>query len=471
MRISLRWQIFLWYALAIPFIIFGMAYTSQKISVEGLRTAIDQRLQDRSGLVANTIFLNPRAKGGYERLIQRLTEQDLPYVPAVLRIADPTRKVLASFGEVPEPLLVVMDYELTLPEIDEGRFETIPMRGRDAIRLYTLPVRDPSTRETIALIQTGDSLAPLAASQEQLWRYTLIVGVGGSALALAVGLMILRRGFRPLDKILSRMREIGGRNLSIRIPDESRPRELQQLADTLNDVLQQLDTVFRTREAFFASVSHDLRTPLTVVQGQVEVLLNSPSVGQDTKRSLEITAKEIRRLTRMTNNLLLSAQLETSSVFTAGDVDLRELLVEVAREIRSLAHDVILTVSTPDIIVVPGDYDMIKQMVLNVVDNAVKFTPRGGTVALTLSGDDRYAIITVSDNGPGISPENLARIGSPFFRAGAGSKSKRGGTGLGLFAAKRVIGIHGGEMDVNSHEGVGTTVTIRLPLKAGLKDN
>lgn len=467
MRIGLRRQIFLWYALAIPVIIFGMAYTSQKISVEGLRTAIDQRLQDRSGLVANTIILNPRMKGGgYERLVQRLTEQDLPYVPAVLRIADPARNVLASFGEVPEPLLGVMEYQLTLPEIDEGRFETIPMRGRDAIRLYTLPVREPSTRETIALIQTGDSLAPLAVAQEQLWKYALIVGLGGSALALAVGLLILRRGFRPLDTILGHVREIGGKDLTVRIPEESRPQELQQLADTLNDMLQQLEMVFKTREAFFASVSHDLRTPLTVVQGQVEVLLDAPSVGQDTKRSLEITAKEIRRLTRMTNNLLLSAQLESASAIAAGDVDLRELLGEVAREIRSLAENVILTVSTPDIIVVPGDYDMIKQMVLNIVDNAIKFTPSGGTVALALSGGERYATITVSDTGRGISPENLARIGSPFFRGGAGSKSHRGGTGLGLYAAKRVISIHGGEMDIHSQEDIGTTVTVRLPFKA-----
>lgn len=130
MQLSLRMRIFLWYALVISVIILGLSFTTQKVSIEGLRTAIDQRLQERSGVVANAIVLNPRMRArGYENLVQRITEQQLPYVPAVLRISDPRRNILASFGDVPETLLAVMDYQLSLSEIDEGQFETIQIMG------------------------------------------------------------------------------------------------------------------------------------------------------------------------------------------------------------------------------------------------------------------------------------------------------------------------------------------------------
>lgn len=310
----------------------------------------------------------------------------------------------------------------------------------------------------------------MTAAQEELWRYALVVGIGGSALALLVGLFILRQGLQPLDRILSRVREIRGRNLTIRIPEERRPQELQQLADTLNEMFQQLDTAFKTREAFIASISHDLRTPLTVLQGQIDVLLMNPAMGEDAKQRLSTMGKEIQRLTRMTNNLLLNAQLESKPVLIAGDVDLRELVEEVAREVQPLAQDIVITVSTPDIIVVSGDFDMIKQMVLNVVDNAIKFTPKGGKVALALTDDERFATIKVADTGPGISPENLAQIGRPFIKTGAANKSSRGGTGLGLAIVKQVVKIHNGQMDVDSQKGVGTTITLRLPLKTDSPD-
>ncbi len=467
MRLSLKTQIFLWYALVMPVIILGLSFTTQTVSIDGLRASMDYRLQDRAAVVANAILLSPRMRArGYENLVQRVTEQQFRYVPAVLRISEPGGNILVSFGEIPEPLVGALSEQLSHPQLGQGRFETIQMRGRDAIRLYTMPVYDPATREVIAFVQTGDSLASIAAAQEQLWQYALLVGVGGSAVALLFGLLILHHGFSPLDRILGRIREIRGKNLNIRIPDERRPQELQHLADTLNDVFQQLDTAFRTREAFVAGVSHDLRTPLTVLQGQVDVLLMDPATSTEARDRLATMGKEIRRLTRMTNNLLLNAQLESHPVFTAGNVDLKELVEEAAREMQTVAQGVQLTVNARDIVVVPGDYDMIKQMVLNVLDNAVKYSPQGSKVGLVLSSDDASGVITISDTGPGIPPQALARIGTPFYRVDAGRQPHRGGAGMGLAIARQVARIHNGEVRFSSQEGLGTTVTLVLPLGA-----
>lgn len=465
MRISLRWQIFLWYAMVVPLIMVGLAFVAHQVMIEGLRAAIDNRLQERTAVVASTIILNPEVSGkAYENLVDWLTEQQFPYIPAVLRVSDPQRNILASFGDIPGSLIPVMDFQLFLPELDEGRFETIRKRGYEALRLYTVPVRDPTTNEIIVLVQTGDSLAPITEAQGELWKYTLAVGFGGSTVALAVGFFIFRRGFRPLDRILTKVREVGGKDLAIRIPEEPRPQELQQLADTLNSMMQRLHTAFTTREMFFASVSHDLKTPLTVLQGQIDVLLMQPSLDQEARQKLSAMSKEVRRLTRMTNNLLLNAQLEAMPAFTRGEVDLKELLEEVAREARVLAQGMHFNLSIPEIMVIAGDYDLLKQMLLNVVDNAIKFTPENGSVTMGLSQEREWAAIAVSDTGQGIPPEKLARLTESFSKAGVPRKPGSRGAGLGLSIVKQIVDLHDGQMEINSREGAGSSVTIRLPL-------
>jgi len=267
-----------------------------------------------------------------------------------------------------------------------------------------------------------------------------------------------------LDKILNRVQEIGGKDLSAGIPEERRAPELQQLAYALNSMLRRLDSAFRTREVFIAGVSHDLRTPLSVLQGQVDVMLMQPSLDEETKQSLKGMSKEIRRLSRMTNNLLLNAQLESTPVYTPGEVDLAELLDEVAREAQVLAEGLHLKVSIPEIIVIVGDYDLLKQMVLNVVDNAIKFTPKGGSVEFTLSQEEEYAVLRVSDTGRGMSPEQLAHIEKLFREADASREFGRRLAGLGLTIVKQIIDLHGGQVEIHSQEGIGTTVTMRLPL-------
>lgn len=464
MRISLRHQILLWYAVAVTIIIMALVFVAQQVMVASLRAAVDERLQYRTQVVAAAIINNvPKTSSEASDLIEAVSEQQFPYVPTILRISDPKHEVLATFGEVPEPMVPILNRQLLLPETAEGRFETIRIRGQDALRLYTVPVHNPATTETVALVQTGDSLASLVVAQEQLWRYTLTVGIAGSLVAILVGFFIVRRGFRPLEMMLNRVQSIETGSLGEGLPEEPRPPELQQLAGTLNSMMQRLDTAFKAREAFFAGVSHDLKTPLTVLQGQIDILMMQPSMDEETRRSLESMGREVRRLIRMSNNLLLNAQLASNPVLVPGEVNLRELLDETVREMRVLAIGLKLEVSTPEDVFVPGDYDLLKQMVLNVVDNAVKFTPKGGSISLTLSRTEERAVIEVSDTGQGISPENLPNVTEPFYKASASRKAGAGGAGLGLSIVLKVIELHGGQLDIHSQEKIGTTVTMRLP--------
>ena len=467
MKRSLRRQIFLWYVLIIPLLILGVVFISHQVMVASLRDALDDRLVERSQVVAKAVLASPAiTTEGYEDLIEWLTEEQLPYVPAILRISDPQGNELAIFGDVPDPMFPIMDEQIKLAVTSEGRFETARIRGHEALRLYTVRMFDTSEEYPIIIIQTGDSLAQAGAAQGQLWIYALAVGVIGSLVALLVGRLILQRGFRPLDSILNQIQDVESKNLTVRLPEESRPLEIQQLADTLNNMLERLDDAFRTRETFVASVSHDLRTPLTALQGQIEVLLMEYSASSEMKQSLERMARETSRLIRLSNNLLLDVQLESKLVLVDGEVNLTELLDEVAREVKVLAEGLNFKVSVCDMAVVIGNYDLLKQMLLNVVDNAIKFTPKGGSVELVLSQEEEYAVVRVSDTGQGMSPEHLPHITEPFYKVKAGPKSRVGGAGLGLAIVRRVIDLHGGQISIQSKEGTGTTVTMRLPIMA-----
>ncbi len=466
MRISLRTQIFLWYAIVVTFLIVGIVFAAQQVIEQRLEASIDRGLEERTDMLAATILGSPRLNAeAYDDLIQWLTEQQLSYVPAVLRVSDPKGNVLASFGDVPDAMVPPMNQQLLSEDDEDGWFRTIKIRGHPALRLYTIPVQDPLNAAPIVILQTADSLGQIAAAREELWFYTFGVGIGGSVIALLVGFFLLRRGFRPLDRILYRIEGFGTATLTDRIPDERRPPELQRLANIVNEMLNRLDKAFRDRETFVASVSHDLRTPLTILQGQLDLMLMGHEIDEPARQNLNRMVREVRRLSRMTNNLLLSAHLETSPVFVPMDVDLKELMEEVSAEARVLADDVSITISAPQPLIIPGDYDLIKQMTLNIVDNAIRFTSKGGRVELDLSQQQDYAVIKVSDSGQGIAAEELGQIGKPFYKGEARhEKGRRSGVGLGLHIVKQIIDLHQGHMDIWSRKGVGTTVTLYLPL-------
>jgi signal transduction histidine kinase len=447
-----------------PVLIVGLAFVARQVLVASLRSAIDGDLQERAEMVTTTLmpWLGSRDEG-YANLLEWLTEERLPSIPLVLRISDPQGNVLATFGDIPDRVAAGMDGLLHLTNTDEGRFDTIEVKGEKALRVYTVALQDPSTLETVVLIQTGDSLAPVTAAQDRLWVQTLAVGFSGGLLACVIGLFIIYRGFRPLDVILTRVSEIETKSLRAGLPKEPRPPEIQQLADNLNSMWHRLDRAIGARETFLATVSHDLRTPLTALQGQIEVLQMQPSLDSEVKQSLEAMARETRRLVRMTNNLLLTTQLESKPVFAAREVNLRELVDETVGDVWVFADGWDLTVGAPEVVLVPGDYDLLKQMLLNVVGNAIKFTPKGGSVELVLRQDETWAIIEVSDSGVGIPPEDLPHVMEPFYKADAG-RERGGGAGLGLAIVKQIVELHAGQIEINSQEGVGTTVTIRLPL-------
>ena len=465
MRMSLRRQIALWYVVAMPILIFGLVFTARHIMVASMHTSLDDRLQGYADMVAGTITANSdNSSQSYTVAVRSLLKEESPVMPRLTRLADPSGNTLMTFGKIPDSLAQSLDHQWHLPGVGYGRFDTVEVTEGHDLRIYTIAVTDPANLQTLALVQVGDSLDEVTAAQNRLLLYTLLEAIIGSMITVLVGLLILRRGFRPLDRILGHVQEVESSNLQAGLPKEPRPPELQQLADSLDTMWRRLAQTMKERESFVAAVSHDLRTPLSALQGQLDILLMQSSLDSATKENLKKMHREVRRLIGMTNNLLLNAQLEAKPSLTPTPVNLRVLLEEIAGEMAPLARGLGIALQVSDDVVISGDYDLLKQMVLNVVDNAIKFTPKGGLVELALGQEDGWAVVEVSDTGKGISQEHLPYVMEPFYRANTSGRSSKEGAGLGLAIVKQVVQLHDGQIEIQSQEGIGTKVKIRLPI-------
>ena len=465
MRLSLRRRLALWLAVAMTVVIFVLVFTAYRVMVESLRTSLNEGLQNYASLVSAEIADSKDTGRTYADAVRSLIEEELVAAPLLTRVADPNGNVLATFGAVTESIVPKLDHLWQSLDDGKGRFDTIKFGRGQSLRVYTIEVRDPSDQRPLALVEVGNSLAQATAAENRLLIYTLTEAICGSIITVFVSLTILRQGLRPLDRMLVRVAEIETSNLEAGIPEEPRPPELQQLADKLNGMWLRLAKAMKERESFVASASHDIRTPLSALQGQIDVLLTEPSLDSNAKESLRRMQKEVRRLIRLANNLLLNAQLESKPKFIHRQVNLRGLLEEIVGELAALAQGLDLTLLASDDVVVSGDYDLLKQMIMNVVDNALKYTPKGGQVELALRQEDGWAVMEVSDSGMGIPQEHLPHVMEPFYRVNASKRSPEAGAGLGLAIVKQIVELHDGQIEIHSQEGIGTRVKVRLPIR------
>jgi signal transduction histidine kinase len=300
-----------------------------------------------------------------------------------------------------------------------------------------------------------------------LLTYTLFGG--GLVVLLAAargGDWLTKAAFRPIDEVVQTAQSIvGASDLGSRVPVPEADDELRRLSVTINDLLTRLERLFATQRRFMADVSHELRTPLAAMQGNLEVLARGAAGDPELlNESLTDMRREVGRLIRMTNDLLLLAQSDSGLQLRREPVDVDTLLIELVRELRPLSNGVQLKLDIDDQAIVLGDRDRLKQALLNLGVNALQHTPAGGSVTLGLTCADGHVLVRVSDTGAGIPSEALEHIFDRFYRVDAARTRNRGGAGLGLSIVHWIIDAHQGTISVESEVAVGSTFTIKLPL-------
>jgi signal transduction histidine kinase len=330
-------------------------------------------------------------------------------------------------------------------------------------RVYVLPFHTANSSGYI------EALTPLGRvdAAMQAFRLTLpILGLASLVVALLLSWAIAGNALRPIASMIETAQGIAlSRDLSHRVQAPSHPDELGKLANTFNQMLESIESAYRAQQRFVADASHELRAPLTAISGNLELLHRHPTMSEaERAEALGEMTREADRLTRLVADLLALARADAGVPLKAHLVDLDALVLDAFRCARQLAHSQTLILDPFDLVQVTGDEDRLKQLLLILLDNALKYTPPGGQVILGLDYDATGVTIQVRDTGVGIASEDVPHVFERFYRADPGRSCDPGGTGLGLPIAQWIVEQHGGTITLISQSGKGTCVTVRLPL-------
>lgn len=285
--------------------------------------------------------------------------------------------------------------------------------------------------------------------------------------SVIAGWFLARHSLQPIDEITRTARRITAHNLQQRLPVPPTDDEVARLTSTLNEMIARLETAFERIRQFTADASHELKTPLAILLGEIELALRNDQSPEQYRATLVSCLEEVERLTNVVQGLLDLSRADSGQItLTLEPLDLSSLVRSVVSSVSVLAdakHIFILPAIQADVIV-NGDDIRLHQALLNVIENAVKYTPEGGRVEVACVATGTEAVVTVTDSGPGIPQHSVAHIFDRFYRVDQARSQEIVGTGLGLSITRWIIDAHQGSITVQSDEGKGTTFTIRLPL-------
>ncbi len=339
------------------------------------------------------------------------------------------------------------------------------------MRVLNVPLR--VGMHSAGVLQVAANLNAVNAAQRDFLDILLVSTIISIMVAGIGSWFVLGGALSPLDVAAETALAINrADDLSRRIPYDGPPNdEMSNLIEAFNQTLERLENLFKSQQRFLADVSHELRTPLTVIKGNVDLMRKMKQFDEESLASID---QEAGRLTRLVGGLLLLTQADSGKLTLNNQlVELDTLLLEVYHETHVLAGSKVhLKIANIDQIQINGDRDRLKQVLLNLVANAIQYTPQGGDVMIGLKQIGEQARIIVRDTGPGIASEDLPYIFDRFYRAEKSrSRSSSPGFGLGLAIAKWIVENHGGTINVESRESQGTTFAIWLPLEKTVSDS
>jgi two-component system, OmpR family, sensor kinase len=364
----------------------------------------------------------------------------------------------------------------TLPISDDGWKECSEgeeyseIVNTDDGRLLVYSKTVPPDSGSKGVLQVARSLVEYDASLDTLRGILVSGSLVATLTTFGVGWVLARTSLRPIDRITQTAQAIGTeRNFGRRVEYNGPDDEVGRLTRTFNTMLTELQSAYSqmedtllTQRRFVADASHELRTPLTTIRGNIGLLERDPPISNDDRIAvLADTVEECDRLIRLVNNLLVLARADSGLALRNEPVAIKPLIDDVCRQASLLADDRTIACNNRVEAFITGDRDALRQVLLILIDNAIKFTPPRGTVTITTAAVEHAITIAVRDTGSGIAAEVLPHIFERFYRVETSRTSK--GTGLGLSIAKNLIEAQGGQISVESEEGKGSVFILKLP--------
>lgn len=443
----------------------GNIDTLLKSKAGGISQAIDAywqaaNLEVTDGAAGASEVLRKRRNANFSRIAQRWVKEestDPKLLDIMVQVFDTDGNAIASSKSI-TGLGGISRGEFIPVLQGKARFDTV-----SDFRIYTTPVFEEDKVAYIVQVASPLESIRIALNNLKVWLFllfpvtVLVTGVMGAFLAKVT--------LHPVDSMIETIHQIRAENMKVKLKIPNTKDEIQKLAETFNDMLTRLESAFSMQRRLFADLSHELKTPLTILKGEFEVILKKARSNEEYQGTLRSALEETDRIIMLAENLLILAKFDSKEVSQKTEkVDLAGLLKGLVNNAKGLAElkDISLSFSGPVSAWVLADRNQLKTLFLNVVDNAFKYTQPKGEIAISLSVNNASARVDIKDTGVGIPQEEIEHIFDRFYRVDKSRSSS--GFGLGLSIAKSIAEAHGGGIFVSSSPGEGATFTITLPL-------
>ncbi|MDB6147319.1 MAG: hypothetical protein JWO45_983 [Spartobacteria bacterium] len=412
-------------------------------------------MADKMSAVKAAIETNRGPQGLVEELKRGRSGEQATYW---IRVLDSGRRTLAETPGM-GPLLPTASFPEPLPIYTGTLTPTNHEMGGQLFSLATVTATSNGQSYTVQLAQDRSADRQLELEFAILFASVLVLGILASA---AIGLSLTKRALRPLTEMKSALERIKPSHLSERVAPIGWPAELQPVALAFDDMLGRLESSFKRLSQFSADLAHELRTPLANALGEAQVTLARARTSEEYRSVIESTAAECEKLSGIVENLLFVARADAArEEITKTQFDGRAALEKIVAYYQPIAEERNIAVVCAGEGHVLGDSVLFSRALTNVIDNALRFTPGGGTIKLAIAADSDLSRISVSDTGSGIAGEHIPRVFDRFYRAD--SSRSTSGTGLGLALVKSIMDLHGGSARIESELHRGTTVVLTFP--------
>lgn len=466
---SIRFKLVLWYILVL-FIVIGLSdFFLYKIFEKSLVDTIDNTLYSAAEEVEHAILLSPPEK--WQEKIRKV-ERDFMVNRFFINIykisgKDSGIRLVARTGILSKSLtshylnILKKQNTFTMPiciSITEKSAAQHPLR------IILFPLQKNGTLGHI--IQVGTSLKKVSTTMKKFQMILILFAPIILIISSLGGYFILSKALTPVRNVVRTAQNITAEDLSMRIEERDRKDEIGELIKTFNDMIDRLEKSVEQIKHFSSEVSHELKTPLTIIRGEIEIILRKEREIQEYKKTLSSVYDEAVKLQKMVNSLLFHSQIISQDIQISYDkISLDEVFLNAFEKVVPLARqkDIKLKINHMDSTQILGEETLLNQMILNILENAIKYTPPKGTVEISLENQNDKAVITIKDSGIGIPESALPRVFDKFYCVDKMNAKKNGSLGLGLSIVKKIADMHQAEIIINSVISQGTTITLYFP--------
>jgi heavy metal sensor kinase len=460
---SIRWRLTLWFTLILCAIMVLSGTVFYALLQGHLVNEVDSNLRVYSARVHGTLHSDQIP----QPLDFSVIHSSLPIIdefasPGMyLQIVDGNGDVVTKSDNLGEQELPV-DQSLLNRGLEGNVAIGTVASGSGSVRIMASPLY---LNDQILLLEVAESTKYLDTTMSEV-RWSLLAAVSVALVLAGVsGWVIVRRALSPVERVTRAARDIEtGSDLGRRVAYSGPADEVGRLAATFDHMIEHLERVFQSQKHFVADASHDLRGPLTAIQGNLDLLKFDDLNPEERQESLKAVEAETWRMASIVSDLAVLAELESGHLEQQEDVSLRGMLLDTREWAGLLAGNRRIVIERQDDLWVKGSAHRLERLLRNLVGNAIKYTPDGGTITLSLFQDGDWACLQVSDTGIGIAPEHLPHIFDRFYRVDEARTRGDGGSGLGLAIVKGIAEQHGGRVTAASEPGKGSKFTVWLRL-------